>query len=93
MGSKYAVLPQLLRIFSELDFTVALDAFSGSGVVAYALKLLGKQVTANDFLHFATSVAKATVENPGVRLDPCDIDNITGKDLRIRSCLKQVPNA
>ena len=68
MGSKYRAMPQLLEIFSTLQFNTVLDAFSGSGVVAYALKALGKQVIANDFLNFPATVAKATVENPGTHL-------------------------
>lgn len=45
MGSKYRVIPHLVGIFSELSFESALDAFSGSGVVSYALKVMGKAVT------------------------------------------------
>jgi adenine-specific DNA-methyltransferase len=88
MGSKYVVLPHLLGVFSELEFSTALDAFSGSGVVAYALKSLGKRVTANDFMHFASSVAKATVENPGIRLDSSDIETITGPALDDRDFIR-----
>jgi len=52
MGSKYRVISTLIDIFSSLQFTTALDGFSGSGVVAYALKAMGKQVTTNDFWSF-----------------------------------------
>ena len=76
MGSKYRMIPALLRVFESLPFDTALDAFSGSGVVAYTLKVLGKQVTANDFLHFAHTVAHATIENAGVRLESDDVDEI-----------------
>ena len=72
MGSKYRVMPILGELLSEIPFKTVLDAFSGSGVVAYAFKAMGKAVTANDFLQFASVVAKATVENPGVRLDRDD---------------------
>ena len=73
MGSKYKVIPHLERIFSSLDFDTALDAFSGSGVVGFALKELGKQVTANDFLHFSATIAKATIANPGIQLNTDDL--------------------
>lgn len=85
MGSKYRVIPRLVDVFSKLTCETALDAFSGSGVVAYTLKALGKQVTANDFLHFPTTVARATVENPGEQLTADDVEqilspNIDGRD-------------
>jgi adenine-specific DNA-methyltransferase len=90
MGSKYKVLPFLRDIFAELEFDTVLDAFSGSGVVAYALKAMGKAVTANDFLTFAATVARATVENPGIRLDEADLadllsPSIDGRDFISRT--------
>lgn len=74
MGSKYRVVPHLARIFSELEFHRPLDAFSGSGVVAYALKELGKEVHTNDFLSFPATIATALVENPGVVLEPGEVE-------------------
>ena len=50
MGSKYKLLPQLASVFAEIGGTTALDAFCGSGVVAYLLKRQGFAVTANDML-------------------------------------------
>jgi adenine-specific DNA-methyltransferase len=76
MGSKYKVIPYLVDVFAGLEFDTVLDAFSGSGVVAYALKMLGKTVTANDFLNFTSTIARATVENPGVQLDDDDIEQV-----------------
>src|SRR6266700_3487831 len=72
MGSKYRLVPQLAEVFT------ALDAFSGSGVVSYLLKVLGYQVTANDFLTFPGVIASATVVNHGVTLAAADIDAICG---------------
>jgi DNA adenine methylase/adenine-specific DNA-methyltransferase len=66
MGSKYRLLPWIHGVLSELDFETALDAFSGSGSVAYLMKAMGKRVTANDLLHFTTTIARATVENDDV---------------------------
>jgi DNA adenine methylase/adenine-specific DNA-methyltransferase len=85
MGSKYKVIPSLHEVLGELDFDSALDAFSGSGVVSYLLKAMGKRVTTNDFLAFAGTVARATVENPGVTLTELDISrllkpNMDGRD-------------
>lgn len=78
MGSKYRVVPRLVEVFAGLEFETAIDAFSGSGVVAYALKAMGKAVTTNDFLNFPATVAKATVENPGVRLTAEDVALVLG---------------
>jgi adenine-specific DNA-methyltransferase len=78
MGSKYRLLPQLADVFAEIGGTAALDAFSGSGVVAYTLKALGFAVTASDFLSFPTVIAAATVANQRVRLSPDDVARITG---------------
>jgi DNA adenine methylase/adenine-specific DNA-methyltransferase len=78
MGSKYRLVPHLARLFSELAPSTALDAFSGSGVVAYTLKVLGVAVTANDFLTFPSLIAEAAVSNQRVRLTDSDIARITG---------------
>ncbi|MBV9110511.1 MAG: DNA adenine methylase [Gemmatimonadetes bacterium] len=90
MGSKYRVLPHLTGIFAELEFDRALDAFSGSGVVAYALKELGKEVVANDFLTFPSTVARALVENPGDQLGRSEMEillspNRDGRDFISRT--------
>jgi adenine-specific DNA-methyltransferase len=63
MGSKYRLIPHLAEVFAEIGGRTALDAFAGSGVVSYALKALGYEVTANDFLNFAHVVARATIAN------------------------------
>jgi adenine-specific DNA-methyltransferase len=77
MGSKHRLLPWLREILSDLPFDTALDAFSGSGCVSYLLKTMGKRVTSNDFLRFPAIIAKATVENEAVVLDPSDVARIT----------------
>ena len=76
MGSKYRVVPHLLKIFAELEFDRVLDAFSGSGVVGYALKLMSKTVVTNDFLNFPATVARAVVENDGSILSEEDVSTI-----------------
>jgi adenine-specific DNA-methyltransferase len=78
MGSKYRLVPQLAEVFTEAGGRTALDAFSGSGVVSYLLKVLGYQVTANDFLAFPAVIASAAVVNQGVTLAAEDIDAICG---------------
>lgn len=68
MGSKFRLLPWIQSVLSTFDFTSALDAFSGSGCVAYLLKAMGKRVVANDFLEFAHQIALATVANADAQL-------------------------
>jgi DNA adenine methylase/adenine-specific DNA-methyltransferase len=78
MGSKYRLLPHLERVFAELGGVTAVDAFSGSGVVSYLLKAQGFQVTSNDFLSFPSVIARATVQNSSVTLDPETVEAICG---------------
>ncbi len=73
MGSKFKLLPWLHGTFQELDFETATDAFSGSGVVSYLLKAMGKQVRANDSLAFPAVLTAATVANNATRLDATDL--------------------
>ena len=77
MGSKYRLAPQLAEIFDTLPPGAAVDAFSGSGVVAYTLKATGRSVLANDSLAFAAALTKATVENDCERLDADDVAMLT----------------
>ena len=78
MGSKYRLVPQLAAVFAEIGGTTALDAFSGSGVVAYTMKALGYQVTTNDFLNFPSIISAATVGNQSERLSTEAVDLICG---------------
>lgn len=76
MGSKHRLLPWLHDIFRQVEFDTVLDAFSGSGCVAYLFKSMGKEVTTNDFLNFSCALARALVENPGEILRPQDLDRL-----------------
>jgi DNA adenine methylase len=76
MGSKQALLPFILKHISTLRFDRALDAFSGSGCVAYALKQQGAEVHANDFLKFAFHISRATVENNSTLLSDTDVKKL-----------------
>ncbi|HEY0093877.1 MAG TPA: DNA adenine methylase, partial [Archangium sp.] len=73
MGSKHRLLPWIHLVLQELRFESCLDAFSGSGAVAYLLKTMGKQVTSCDFLNFPSQIAQATVENSTETLSDCDL--------------------
>jgi len=85
MGSKYKVIPHLAAIFSQLEFQSVLDAFSGSGVVSYALKEMGKEVTSNDFLAFSSTIARAVVANDEERLNEDDVARLLGPNRDGRS--------
>jgi adenine-specific DNA-methyltransferase len=77
MGSKYKLAPTLADLFTSLPPGPAVDAFSGSGVVAYALKATGRPVLANDQLAFAAQLAAATIGNENERLEPEDVALLT----------------
>ena len=74
MGSKFRLLPWIHDTFQGLDFETVTDAFSGSGVVSYLLKGMGKQVRANDTLNFPSVLTAATVANTATRLDHEDLE-------------------
>ena len=76
MGSKHRLAPTLATIFADLPPGPAVDAFSGSGVVAYTLKATGRSVLANDHLAFAATIAQAVVANDGDRLTSDDVERL-----------------
>lgn len=80
MGSKQALLPFILKHVSTLRFDRVLDAFSGSGCVAYALKQRRAEVHANDFLKLAFHIARATVENNSTLLTDADVNRLLTKN-------------
>jgi DNA adenine methylase/adenine-specific DNA-methyltransferase len=77
MGSKHRLAPRLAELFAGLPPGPAIDAFSGSGIVAYTLKASGRSVLANDHLVFASELARATVENDRERLTSEDVEQLT----------------
>lgn len=77
MGSKYKLAPRLAEVFQSLPPGSAVDAFSGSGVVAYTLKATDRSVLANDALTFASTLTRATVQNSTERLSTDDVALIT----------------
>src|SRR5260370_33365240 len=76
MGSKQRLLPFILTHLSKLKFNSALDAFSGSGCVGYAMKETGVPVYANDFLNFCFHTARATIENNSTVLTEEDVNKL-----------------
>lgn len=75
-GSKAKFVDWIWHEISKIDFHTALDAFGGTGCIAYKLKDNGKAVTYNDILPFNAIIGKALIENKSVILDNNDIDDI-----------------
>ncbi len=76
MGSKQRLLPFILKHLAKLKFNSALDAFSGSACVGYAIKQTGARVYANDFLNFCFQTARATIENNSTKLTEEDVNKL-----------------
>jgi adenine-specific DNA-methyltransferase len=72
-GSKFKLLPWLWHHMGNLRFDSALDAFGGTGCVAYMLKSHNKAVTYNDNLKFNYLNGKALIENSSARLSDDDV--------------------
>lgn len=89
MGSKHRLLPWLHEILSQVRFDTALDAFSGSGCVAYLFKSMGKEVATNDFLHFASLLSAALVENFEETLTTKDIERLLAVPSRHESFIEE----
>lgn len=73
-GSKRKIVDWIWENIKDIQFNTALDAFGGTGCVAYRLKQEKKQVTYNDLLKFNWLFALALIENDYVRLTPEDVD-------------------
>lgn len=67
-GSKRKLLEWIAGCLQPLRVNHCLDAFSGTSSVSYLLKQMGKQVTANDYLRFNQSIARALVVNESTTL-------------------------
>jgi len=72
-GSKRKLADAIVDELRDLDFTTVLDAFGGTGAVAYAFKVAGKEVTYNDLLRFNHQIGLALIENNSVTLDSDDL--------------------
>lgn len=92
MGSKYRLAPRLAEIFEGLPAGPAIDAFSGSGVVAYAMKAAGRSVVANDHLAFTSTIARALIENDDVKLTQDEVDQICSGNLDGRCFIAETFN-
>ena len=75
-GSKLKILDWIWDHIKDLKFETTLDAFGGTGSVAYMLKAKGKHVTYNNFLKFNWHIGNALIENSDVKLSSKDVDFI-----------------
>lgn len=73
-GSKRRSADWILERLGDLEFHTVLDAFSGTGSVAYAFKRAGNAVTCNDVLAFNEQIGLALIENSAVRLTSDEIE-------------------
>lgn len=76
MGSKEKLLPYIQDIASQFQFDSALDLFSGSGVISYLFKTMGKQVFSNDYMAMSATLSKAMIENNSHTLTEQEIDRL-----------------
>ena len=76
MGSKEKLLPYIQDVARQFDFDTALDLFSGSGVVGYLFKTMGKQVISNDYMAMNAVHAKAMIENNHQTLSDVEIEKL-----------------
>lgn len=75
-GSKAKFTDWIWDEISTIPFNTALDAFGGTGSVAYKLKDNGKSVTYNDILSFNSIIGKALIENATILLNDSDMEYI-----------------
>ncbi|MBI4314123.1 MAG: DNA adenine methylase, partial [Candidatus Omnitrophica bacterium] len=68
-GSKAKLADWILEQIAPLNFETGLDAFGGTGAIAYRLKHAGKTVTYNDILKFNHYFGLALIENNNTRLN------------------------
>lgn len=80
MGSKEKLLPYIKDVAEQFKFDSALDLFSGSGVVGYLFKTMGKQVYSNDYMAMSATFAKAMIENNGHTLTERDLDKLFARN-------------
>jgi len=73
-GSKGKLVDWIWEQISDLDFTTCLDAFGGTGSVAYKLKQAGKRVVYNDLLGFNYYTGLALIENSETHLSPEEVE-------------------
>ena len=90
MGSKRKLLGEIWRVASQFDFKSVLDLFSGSGVVGYMFKSMGKSVCCNDYMAMAATFAKAMVENTATTLTDAEVSRLLAKPKKVDGFVSRV---
>lgn len=85
MGSKRKLLREIWQVASRFDFDSAIDLFSGSGIVGYLFKSMGKAVTSNDYMAMSAVFSKAMIENNAVTLSDSEIKSLLRTPKKIDS--------
>lgn len=83
-GSKSKFVDWIWSVISDVPFHTALDAFGGTGSVAYKLKDCGKAITYNDILPFNAIIGKALIENKSEHLEDSDVEYILTKQEHVK---------
>jgi len=88
-GSKLKVLDWIWAHIEKFEFYSVLDAFGGTGCLAYLFKTKGKKVAYNDVLRFNYIIGKALVENSTSELTNKDVDYLLSqhKTVKYRSII------
>ena len=73
-GSKAKLADWIWEQIADLSFHTCLDAFGGTGAVAYRLKQARKAVTYNDLLKFNYQFGRAFIENSSTHLSQEEIN-------------------
>ncbi len=73
-GSKVKLVDWIWDQIADLNYVTCLDAFGGTGAIAYKLKQMGKQVTYNDALRFNYFIGLALIENNQECLSSQEVD-------------------
>lgn len=76
MGSKNKLLNEIWSVASQFNFDLAIDLFSGSGVVGYMMKTHGKAVLSNDHMAMSATFTKAMIENNKIRLTQLEAERL-----------------
>lgn len=80
-GSKRKLAGWIVEQLAGLEFDTVLDAFGGTGAVAFEFKRLGKLVTCNDLLRFNHWIGTAIIENDSGALTRADMDAVRTIDV------------
>jgi adenine-specific DNA methylase len=78
-GSKAKLVTWIWEQIADLEFNTCLDAFGGTGALAYRFKQAGKQVIYNDILRFNYYIGLGLIENNATRLSVNEINWLLSK--------------